>query len=100
MDTAFIHATSVIVEALFSKSGHIFGDRRSSTTPEHIEEQIFLKENRELWDVDSVQLIFNQIEKENKDRSKRNNSIDDHSIANHFVPLNNNNGNSNDMDVV
>ena len=43
--------TSVLVESLFSESKWIFDDRRLATSPEHIEEFMFLKSNHSLWDL-------------------------------------------------
>lgn len=43
-----------MVESLFSQSKYIFNDRRLSTTPEHIEELMFLKTNHHLWDLEFV----------------------------------------------
>jgi hypothetical protein len=37
----------VEVESLFSTSKYIFDDRRLGTTPEHVEQQMFLKEHVE-----------------------------------------------------
>ena len=45
----FILPGTVIVESLFSIVGYMFDDRRMATTPTHIEEQVFLKVNRNLW---------------------------------------------------
>ena len=45
----FIPPGTVIVESLFSIVGYMFDDRRMATTPTHIEEQVFLKVNRNLW---------------------------------------------------
>jgi hypothetical protein len=44
--------TSVIVESLFSQSKWIFNDRRMGTTPEHVEELMFLRCNHFLWDLE------------------------------------------------
>jgi len=40
---------SVVVESLFSVAKHVLGDRRMSLLPVHVEEQLFLKINRDLW---------------------------------------------------
>jgi hypothetical protein len=47
----FIPAGSVMVESLFSIVGHMFTDRRLSTSPVHLEEQVFLRINSSLWNV-------------------------------------------------
>jgi hypothetical protein len=54
LDAKSIPSTSVSVESLFSQSGFIFNGRRLSTTPEHIEELMFLKINHSLWDLEFV----------------------------------------------
>lgn len=54
MDLKFILPGSCIVESLFSIASYLFNDRRLSITPVHMEEQIFLKINRSLWNVDTV----------------------------------------------
>ena len=52
IDPAIVSPTSVVVESLFSESKYIWNDRRLGTTPEHIEEQMFLKCNHFLWDLE------------------------------------------------
>ena len=39
-----ISPTSVEVESLFSTSKYVFDDRRLGTTPEHVKQQMLLKE--------------------------------------------------------
>lgn len=51
-----ISPTSVVVECLFSESKYVFDDRRLATTPEHIEELMFLRCNHSLWDLQFVTL--------------------------------------------
>lgn len=46
-----ISPTSVAAESLFSVSKYVFDDRRLATTPEHVEQQMFLKDNHFLWDL-------------------------------------------------
>jgi hypothetical protein len=53
-NAAQIPPTSVVVESLFSESGYMFDDRRLATTPEHIEQLMFLKTNRFIWDIELV----------------------------------------------
>jgi hypothetical protein len=60
MDTEFICPTSVLVESIFSRAGHIWTDRRASTSPVHVEQQMFLCINRHLWDQTSVQALLHQ----------------------------------------
>jgi hypothetical protein len=63
IDLQFIPPGSVIVESLFSIVGHMFGDRRMSSSPVHIEEQVFLRVNRDLWDENT---FFKILEEEKK----------------------------------
>ena len=53
----FICPGSVMVESLFSVVGHMFNDRRCATTPVHVEEQVFLRMNNSVWNVNSLTLI-------------------------------------------
>ena len=53
LNVNFIPAGSVMVESLFSIVGHMFDDRRLSTSPVHLEEQVFLRMNNNLWNVQS-----------------------------------------------
>lgn len=54
IDVSVIPSTSVMAESLFSQSKYIFNDRRLSTTPEHVEEIMFLRTNHHLWDLEFV----------------------------------------------
>lgn len=56
--TNFIPPTSVVVESIFSVAGYIWTERRASTLPVHVEEQMFLLTNKNLWDVFTVQKIL------------------------------------------
>lgn len=55
----FIPPGSVIVESLFSIVGHMFHERRASTTPVHVEEQVFLRMNNSLWNAHTLTTIEN-----------------------------------------
>lgn len=55
--TAFIPPTSVCVESLFSIAGWIWNDRRASTLPIHVEEQMFLR-NFIFWDANTIQKVY------------------------------------------
>lgn len=55
----FIPPGSVIVESLFSIVGHMFHERRASTTPVHVEEQVFLRMNNSLWNGHTLTSIEN-----------------------------------------
>lgn len=43
-----------MVESLFSIVGHMFDDRRLATSPVNLEEQIFLRMNKHLWNLYSL----------------------------------------------
>ena len=64
LDPKIISATSVDVESLFSVAKFVFDDRRLATTPEHVEQIMFLKENHFLWD---LQFFTLQVYNENDD---------------------------------
>ncbi len=65
LDPKIISATSVEVESLFSVSKYVFDDRRLSTTPEHVEQTMFLKQNHFLWDLQFfTQRVYNKKEEE------------------------------------
>ena len=57
LSTLFVPPTSVLVESTFSVAGHVWTDRRASTLPHNVEEQMFLKFNRRFWDVRTVQKV-------------------------------------------
>ena len=54
IDTRFILPTSNLSERLFSTAGYAFSDYRKGLLPQNLEEQIFLKANRHLWDVETL----------------------------------------------
>jgi hypothetical protein len=47
-----IPPTSCLVESLFSEVQAAYDDRRLFATPEHVEETVFLRFNRSLWDLE------------------------------------------------
>ena len=53
----FILAATNVVERLFSQTKLVYTDGRMSMTPAHLELVMFLKINRDLWDVHTVQKI-------------------------------------------
>jgi hypothetical protein len=53
MDVDFIPVGSVIVESLFSSVAYMFDEKRLSSTPVHVEEQVFLRNNKHLWNLHS-----------------------------------------------
>ena len=58
--TAFIPPTSVAIESLFSRAGHIWTNRRATTLPFHVEEAMFLMVNMSHWDIFTVQRILSK----------------------------------------
>ena len=59
MDTKFLVPTTNHVERLFSTSKRIFSTKRRSLLPRTLEALLFLKENRELWNLPMVSTIVN-----------------------------------------
>jgi hypothetical protein len=59
----FILPGTVAAESLFSMVGHMFDDRRQSTSPYRIEEQVFLKVNRNMWNEKSFFKFLDQVDK-------------------------------------
>jgi hypothetical protein len=90
----FISFMSVVVESLFSESQYCFGDRRLFTTPEHVEQQMFLRANRSYWNRDIVRRIFRRLEAANRERAQQRRQPPFFPLANANpanVPANNNN---------
>ena len=50
----FLEPTSNRIERFFSAAGYSLGDLRQSITPLHLEEQLFLKANARMWNVETV----------------------------------------------
>jgi hypothetical protein len=59
-----VPCTSNICERLFSRAKLVLGDLRGKMTPEHVETILFLQYNRDLWDLSTVEHIFNGQEDE------------------------------------
>lgn len=57
-----IKATSNCCERLFSQTKMIMRPHRSSMVPWHLELLVFLRVNKELWDVSTVQDMINNVE--------------------------------------
>lgn len=53
-DVSWICPTTVVVEQLFSKCGNILTEKRRSTNPRLFEAIVYLKQNREWWDINLV----------------------------------------------
>jgi hypothetical protein len=65
---SIISPTSVVAECLFSESKYIFDDRRLGTTPEHVEEIMFLRCNHSLWDLHFFAThVLNSVDEEDPD---------------------------------
>ena len=58
-DLTFIPPTSNLVERLFSAASFVMTDLRKSTLPKNLETIMFLKCNREWWDVELMAKVFN-----------------------------------------
>lgn len=56
-DVRWISPTTCIVERLFSISRWTLTDNRSATTPEHFEQQIYLRINKQYWDAVDIEKI-------------------------------------------
>ncbi len=69
IDLNFVPATSNIVERLFSAAKHILTDTRKSMHPIHFEACLFLKINRDLWNVHTLGRILSQEDSE-EDRTQ------------------------------
>ena len=74
MDTKFLVPTTNHVERLFSTSKRIFSTKRRSLLPRTLEGLVFLKENRELWNLPLVATIVNKIETFEEDQESSENS--------------------------
>ena len=57
---SFISPTSNAVERLFSTAKFVFSDLRRSLLPRNLEMLLFLKSNRDLWDLELVAKVVNQ----------------------------------------
>lgn len=60
VDVSFICPTSNVVERLFSTAKFVFSDLRRSLLPRNLEMILFLKLNRELWDLGLVSRVVNR----------------------------------------
>jgi len=77
MNTNFILAGSTMVESLFSVCDYMFDDRRTNSTPEHFEVQVFLKANRKYWGLSDVNKVVTLNDKTDQPKTNvflRNNS--------------------------
>eukprot|EP00171_Calliarthron_tuberculosum_P001888 IDg1888t1 len=61
MNLKFLLPTSNVCERLFSRSGHLFNERRRSLNPANLESQLFLRLNNDLWNAaDFDKLTLNE----------------------------------------
>ncbi len=63
-DLSFIPPTSNLAERFFSAASFVMSDSRKSTLPKNLEMILFLKCNRELWDVKLLAKVFNAEKKQ------------------------------------
>jgi hAT family C-terminal dimerisation region len=64
INTSFLLPTSCVVERLFSQAKRVFSPHRRSLHTKTLEALLFLKENRELWNVAMVAVIVNERDEE------------------------------------
>ena len=57
-DTRFILPTTNKAERFFSKAGHSLSKRRKSINPEMFEAQMFLHFNKDVWDINDVNVVM------------------------------------------
>lgn len=95
MDVSFIACTSVLVESLFSQAGFYFDARRLGSTPEHIEQQMFLNANRDIWTTATVNRIYERNEAANKARAATNRNLLAYVVNPNTTNNVNNNGHNN-----
>jgi hypothetical protein len=59
MDLRFIVPTSNMCERLFSEAGYGHNYRRMRSLPSNFEAQLFLRTNKELWDIPDINSLIN-----------------------------------------
>ena len=64
IDLNFLPTTSNLVERLFSAAKFILTDCRKSMYPVHFEASLFLKVNRELWSVETLNCILQTVDED------------------------------------
>ena len=60
MNCQFLQLTSNLIEQFFCMTGYTSSDYRQRITPEHLEEQLFLKANAQFWNIDTVVDVLNK----------------------------------------
>jgi len=73
---AFIPCSSAMVESLFSVAGHVFFSRRLGVSREHLEQQLFLKVNSDLWDLETVSVMVGEDNQEDADVASESEEIE------------------------
>jgi hypothetical protein len=66
IDCSFIRASAGIVERLWSKFDALIDQRRSGMSPVMIEAILYLKENRDLWDISDVKTALKKLRQNEK----------------------------------
>jgi hypothetical protein len=66
IDCSFIGASAGIVERLWSKFDALIDQRRSGMSPVMIEAILYLKENRDLWDISDVKTALKKLRENEK----------------------------------
>ena len=59
-DLHFLLPTSNLLERFFSVAGLALTNLRQRLTPEHLEQQLFLKANSKLWNIHTVSKVLNK----------------------------------------
>ena len=60
LDLHFLLPTSNLLERFFSVAGLALTNLRQRLTPEHLEQQLFLKANSKLWNIHTVSKVLNK----------------------------------------
>ena len=58
LNCRFLFPTSNILERFFSAAGYALNDLRQNITPEHLEQQLFLRANKKYWTVKTVNSVL------------------------------------------
>jgi hypothetical protein len=66
IDCSFIGSSAAIVESLWSKFDALVDQRRSGMSPVMIEAILYLKENRDLWDINDVRTALKKLKENEK----------------------------------
>ena len=64
IDLNFLPTTSILVERLFSAAKFVLTDCRKSMYPVHFEASLFLKVNRELWSVETLNCMLQTVDED------------------------------------